>query len=150
MRNILMLVAENVLLPAVKTGESTQELIATVPVWSQALDLVGAIFILAGALFTLIAAIGLVRLPDLFSRTHAAAKPQMLGLMLMCFGLMFIMRNWQWFLICTLVLALQMVAAPVASHLLGRSGYTLGSVYTEYLIVDELEEFEQAKRNSKK
>lgn len=104
------------------------------------MDLIGALFILAGSTFTLIAAIGLVRFGDLFSRTHAAAKPQMLGLMLMLIGLVFMERSWTWFAICTLVIAIQMIAAPVASHLLGRAGYITGLVDNESLVLDELKE----------
>lgn len=107
---------------------------------TEILDLVGALFILAGSTFTLIAGIGLVRFTDLFSRTHAAAKPQMLGLMLMLVGLMFMERSWAWFAICTLVIALQMVAAPVASHLLGRAAYITGQADSESLVLDELKE----------
>ena len=95
---------------------------------------------LAGSAFTLIAGIGLVRFRDTFSRIHAAAKPQMLGLMLMCAGLVLITRSWRWFAICTLVLAIQMVAAPVASHLLGRAAYRTGLADEGPLVIDELTE----------
>ncbi len=107
---------------------------------TETLDLIGALFILAGSTFTLIAGIGLVRFNDLFSRTHAAAKPQMLGLMLMLVGLVFMERTWAWFAICTLVIAIQMVAAPVASHLLGRAAYITGLAESESLVLDELKE----------
>lgn len=108
--------------------------------WAMVSNLVGALLILAGSGFTLIAAIGLVRFKDLFSRTHASAKPQLLGLMLLCLGLSMIMRTWQWVLICTLVLAIQMIAAPVASHLLGRAAYMSGLADSESLVLDELKE----------
>ncbi|MFZ1382458.1 MAG: monovalent cation/H(+) antiporter subunit G [Scrofimicrobium sp.] len=107
---------------------------------TEALDLIGALFIMAGSTFTLIAGIGLVRFNDLFSRTHAAAKPQMLGLMLMLVGLVLMERTWAWFAICTLVIAIQMVAAPVASHLLGRAAYITGLAESESLVLDELKE----------
>lgn len=112
------------------------------PMWSQLVDLVGAIFILCGAIFTLIAAVGLVRFKDLFSRAHAGAKPQLLGLMLMCFGLMLFMRTWQWFALCTLVLTLQMISAPIGSHLVGRAGYLMGLAQTDWFVVNDLEDEE--------
>lgn len=107
--------------------------------WIQIFDIAGATLILFGALFTLIAAIGLVRLPDLFSRTHAAAKPQMLGLMLIMGGVALMMRSWHWVGLCLAVLAIQMIAAPVGSHLLGRSAYRSGLAKTASLVVDELD-----------
>lgn len=109
---------------------------------SEVLDIIGAVLILGGAVFTLIAAIGLVRLPDLFSRTHAAAKPQMLGLMLMCTGIALMMRTPAWTGVCILVLSIQVVAAPVGSHMLGRAAYRDGLAKTAMLVVDELDEEE--------
>lgn len=119
---------------------SGQSLLADKPVFSQILALIGALLIFAGAAFTLLAAIGLLRFRDLLSRTHAAAKPQMLGLMLLCAGLVLIIQTWQWVLICTLVIAIQMVAAPVASHLLGRAAYRRGLAQSDSLVTDELRE----------
>lgn len=106
--------------------------------WSQAFDIIGAAFILAGSLFTFIAALGLVRLPDLLSRMHAAAKPQMLGLALLLGGLTITLRSWQWVALAAAVLAIQMVAAPVASHMLGRAAYRRGLANTPNLVVDQL------------
>ena len=108
--------------------------------WQIALDVGGAILILLGAIFTLIAAIGVVRLPDIFSRMHAAAKPQMLGLMLVCGGIIMLQRSWAWFGICVLIVGIQVIAAPVGSHMLGRAAYRDGMAKTAMLVVDELEE----------
>lgn len=107
--------------------------------WTYLFDVLGATMMLLGSLFTFIAALGLVKLPDLFSRTHAAAKPQMLGLMLLMGGLVLMTRSWGWAGIALVVLAIQMIAAPVASHLLGRSAYRSGLAKTATLVVDELD-----------
>lgn len=108
--------------------------------WEGTLDIVGALLIFLGAVFTLIAAVGVVRLPDLFSRMHAAAKPQMLGLMLMCGGIITMKRTWVWFGLCVLIAVIQVIAAPVGSHMLGRAAYRDGMARTAMLVVDELEE----------
>ena len=49
-------------------------------------ELFSALFIFAGALLTLASAIGLVRFRDILSRMHPAAKPQVLGLVLVIIG----------------------------------------------------------------
>ena len=108
--------------------------------WEGFFDVLGSLLVLAGALFTFIAALGLVRLPDLFSRSHAAAKPQLLGLMLLLAGLTLTLRSWKWVAISAAVLAIQVVAAPVASHLLGRAAYRGGLAKTAHLVVDQLDE----------
>ena len=43
------------------------------------LDVVGALMVLAGACFTFVAALGLVRLPDLFSRSPRCGEATTLG-----------------------------------------------------------------------
>lgn len=50
------------------------------------LEIISALFVLAGALLTLASAIGLLRFRDTLSRMHPAAKPQVLGLVLILFG----------------------------------------------------------------
>ncbi|MDZ4235428.1 MAG: monovalent cation/H(+) antiporter subunit G [Dietzia sp.] len=49
-------------------------------------EVISALFVLAGSLLTLASAIGLVRFRDTLSRMHPAAKPQVLGLVLVLFG----------------------------------------------------------------
>ena len=87
------------------------------------LDWLAALLIVAGAFFSLVAGVGLFVLPDLLSRMHAAAKPQVLGLLLMLLGLAVLWRSWAWVPILLLAWVAQMVTAPVASHLVGRTGY---------------------------
>lgn len=50
------------------------------------IELISALFIFAGAALTLASAIGLVRFRDTLSRMHPAAKPQVLGLVLIIIG----------------------------------------------------------------
>ena len=61
--------------------------------WEPVLDVVGGVLILLGAALALTAAIGLVRLPDVLNRMHAASKPQTLGFLLLCVGLSLILRD---------------------------------------------------------
>ncbi len=102
------------------------------------LDLLGGALILTGALFTFLSALGLFRFRSLYARMHAATKPQMLGLLLLCAGIFFTFRTWQWALACVLVIGIQMVAAPVASHLMSRTAYRTKMGDTEDLLLDEL------------
>ena len=45
---------------------------------------------IGGAFFLLVGSIGLIRLPDFFSRNHATGKSDTLGIMLVIFGMMLI------------------------------------------------------------
>lgn len=106
--------------------------------WSTALDLVGAVLILGGALLSLVAALGVLRFPDLLTRMHAATKPQVLGLMLLCLGLGLTLRDVRSVAILLLVLLAQMLTAPVAGHMVGRASYRAGQVREDLLLRDEL------------
>ncbi len=107
---------------------------------AHALDLAGAISLLLGATLAFIGAIGLVRLPDLFARMHAATKPQTLGLLLVLTGLALSERTWSSVTTLVIVAGAQALTAPVSAHLLGRSGYRKGVVVEELLHHDELGE----------
>lgn len=95
---------------------------------------------ISGATLALIAAIGVVRLPDLLSRMHAATKPQVLGLMLVLTGLGFRLRDPEAIGILVLVALFQLVTSPVANHMVGRAAFRAGQMDDERFVVDELSE----------
>lgn len=53
-------------------------------------DILGIAAVVAGAFFMLVGSIGLIRLPDFYSRSHAVGKSDTLGIMLVIAGLMLI------------------------------------------------------------
>lgn len=108
--------------------------------WEVVLDWTGAVLLFVGVFFTLVAAIGLLRMPDIYSRMHAAAKPQLLGLMFVCAGIALEMLQWRWVVLGLVVLALQVITAPVGSHLVGRAIYRTGRADGYDMVVDELSE----------
>ena len=105
---------------------------------AQVLDLAGAISLLLGAGLALIGAIGLVRLPDLFARMHAATKPQTLGLLLILLGVALTVRTWASVATLLIVVGAQALTAPVTAHMLGRAGYRTGVTEDDLLHHDEL------------
>lgn len=104
------------------------------------LQVLGVTLIVAGVGLTLFTAIGMVRLGSLFSRMHAATKPQVLGLVLMCIGLAFVMQNPRVAATLVLVVAMQLVVAPISAHMLGRSVYRLGETDQNVIVLDEFAE----------
>ena len=103
-----------------------------------AADGVGAVCLVAGALLTVIAAIGILRFPDVLSRMHSATKPQVLGLLLVLVGLGFRLRDASSVGILLLVALFQLVTSPIASHMVGRASFRAGQVREDLLVVDEL------------
>jgi multicomponent Na+:H+ antiporter subunit G len=94
----------------------------TVP-WTGAAVVVAAVCLTTGALLTLIAAIGLVRFPDLLSRMHSVTKPQVLGLLLLIIGLALQLRDPSAIGVLLLVAVAQLATASVSSHMLSRASF---------------------------
>lgn len=103
------------------------------------LDLAAAIALLLGALFSVTAAIGVIRFPDALSRLHAATKPQILGLMFVVLAIALEDRSWATLLALVPVIVFQMLTAPISAHMVGRAGYRTGNFRPDTLVADEFE-----------
>lgn len=85
------------------------------------LDFIGGVAMVAGALFALLAAIGVHKFRDPYSRMHAAAKSPTLGLVLVTFGAALQIRTFNAVMTFTLVAILQLLTSPVGTHLAARA-----------------------------
>ncbi|RIV37433.1 monovalent cation/H(+) antiporter subunit G [Micromonospora radicis] len=102
------------------------------------LDIVAAFCLISGALLSLAAGVALVRFPDLLTRMHAAAKPQVLGLLLVLVGAGLRLRTGVDVTTLVLVGIFQLATAPVAAHMVGRAGYPQDDIRGDLLLTDEL------------
>lgn len=102
------------------------------------LDIVGAVFLLLGAMLCFAASVGLVRFPDVLTRMHAATKPQTLGLLFVVIGVALSLQNLQALGILVLVAILQLLTAPVAAHMVSRTAYRTGQAREDLLMEDDL------------
>ena len=104
------------------------------------LTVVSSVLLLVGVFLAVVAAVGLVRLPDVLSRMHAATKPATLGLLLITVGAALRMQDGSDAVKLLLVAAFQFVTAPVAAHMIARAAYRSGTGALDELVVDELRE----------
>jgi len=104
------------------------------------LDVLAAVCLGIGVLLAVVAALGVLRLPDVLTRLHAAAKPQALGVVLVAVGVGLAVRTPAAVGVVTLVVVFQLTTAPVAAHMVGRAAYRTGKVRHDLLLVDELSE----------
>jgi multicomponent Na+:H+ antiporter subunit G len=81
----------------------------------------GWVFCFLGLVVLLIAALGLLRLPDALTRQHAATKAGTLGLGLLILGVGLASGQAAWAPRLLLLLALLMLTLPLASHALARA-----------------------------
>lgn len=78
-----------------------------------------------GVFFMVVAAVGLIRLPDVYCRSHAMGKAMTLGTMLLVLGYGLAVPEAPWFKLI-LLLAFQLFTIPVASHLFCLVAYRKG------------------------
>ncbi|WP_071460543.1 monovalent cation/H(+) antiporter subunit G [Bacillus massilinigeriensis] len=84
--------------------------------------------VLTGALLSLVTAFGLIRLPDVYTRNHAASKSATLGVMLVLLGtLLYAYQDTGSFHSRLLLgIAFIFMTSPVAGHLISRAAYNSG------------------------
>ena len=95
-------------------------------------------FTTAGAIFILIAAIGVLRMPDFFLRLSVTVKSSTLGIGFIMGGVSFFFLD---FPVTTKVLAIVFflfATAPVSGHMIGRTAYFTGMKLWKNTILDEL------------
>ena len=83
--------------------------------------IIGWILLVLGSLFCLIGAIGLMRLPEFFSRVHAAGIIDSLGTILILLGLITQTQDITVIIKLVLILLFMMITGPVAVHALARA-----------------------------
>lgn len=85
-----------------------------------------AVLIVAGALFALVAALGLIRLPDLYTRMHAASKAGTVGSGLLLIAAGIASGELSVFVRASAGFVFFLLTAPVAAHLLARAAHKTG------------------------
>lgn len=86
-----------------------------------------SICLIAGALVCLLAAAGVLRLPDFFMRMHAATKAGVVGSGLVLLGVALGDGGLATWLKAGAAIAFLLLTTPVAGHLLGRAAYVGGA-----------------------
>jgi len=83
----------------------------------------GAILLLGGAFFGLIAAIGVLRFPDLYTRLHAASKAGAVGGGMVLLAVALVSFDGAIAMRALLGIGFLLLTTPVAAHLLARAHY---------------------------
>nr|WP_041268001.1 monovalent cation/H(+) antiporter subunit G [Geobacillus genomosp. 3] len=100
------------------------------------------LLVVAGALLTVISAIGALRLPDIYTRSHAISKSTTLGIMLILTGtlLHFWFRHDHVNSRLLLAIVFIFLTSPVSAHLISRAAYYSGVRPWEGTVRDDLAE----------
>lgn len=89
-------------------------------------QVITVVLVLLGGMFSLLAAIGLLRMPDLYTRMQSATKAGTLGVACTAAGAALHFRDSIAAVDGLIVIIFFFLTAPVASHLIARASYTSG------------------------
>jgi len=91
-----------------------------------------------GVFFMLVAAIGIVRLPDVFARMHAGGKASTVGISAMLLAAGFYFFDEFLFYRMLLLIALLFATLPIATSAMSRAAYLTGPSKRKHLNHDDM------------
>lgn len=106
--------------------------------------------IVVGIIFTIVTVIGILRLPDVYTRAHAASKSATLGVLSILLGvfLHFWLIKGIFSIQLILAIAFLFITSPIGGHLMSRAAYMSGVKPSELTVGDDLADvLEKAKQN---
>ncbi|BDA85985.1 hypothetical protein Sa4125_35270 [Aureimonas sp. SA4125] len=100
--------------------------------------ILAGVLVIVGAGFTAIAAIGILRLPDLFTRMHAASKAGSVGVGLMLLALALVADQTAEALRAVAAILFFILTTPISAHLLAKAAYAAGYPLWKGSVLDEM------------
>ncbi len=85
------------------------------------LEVVSGVLLVAGALFTLTGAVGLLRFPDFYTRIHAGGITETVGAGFILIGLLLRVDAWSVGVRLVVILAFLVLTSPTATHVLAQA-----------------------------
>ncbi len=110
---------------------------------SESAEVIAGVLIFLGTLISLISSVGLVRLPDVYTRSHAASKSSTVGVLFILIGTLLYFLISEGYFSIRLILGIVFVflTAPVAAHVICRAAYRADVPLTQTSAEDELKEY---------
>ncbi|MBX3042027.1 MAG: monovalent cation/H(+) antiporter subunit G [Bdellovibrionaceae bacterium] len=109
------------------------------------MNFLSLLFLIPGVFFMLVSAIGVLRLPDTYTRMHAASKAGSLGISLILLGVIFHLPSLSVIWKSLLTVFFLYLTTPVAAHILGRAAYLSGAKPSDLTVRDEILDLYQTK-----
>lgn len=90
-----------------------------------------------GGFFLMVAALGMLVLPDVFQRMHAMTKAGTLGVVSLVLGVALYHGDAATTLPAVLIIGFFLITAPIAGHMIGRAAYHRGAAKDSPLVCDQ-------------
>lgn len=101
------------------------------------IDFLTAILWIAGSAFALLAAVGVLRLPDVFTRMQASTKASTLGLGCLLIGAALQLGDFASLIRVVSIGAFVLLTTPVAGHVIARASYLADVPLWKGTVLDE-------------
>lgn len=101
-------------------------------------EIVIMILISLGTLFILLAAVGVLRMPDLFLRISVTTKAATLGVGLILIGMTLYFSDVSIGTRAIAIILFLLLTAPIGAHLIGRASYFVGVPLWKKSLMDDL------------
>ena len=85
-------------------------------------DILSDTLVIVGLLFMTLGIVGMIRMPDIYTKLHAASKSVFLGVISIAFAAMLVGSSAMGMRL-VLLSVLVLVTTPVAAHVIGRGAY---------------------------
>lgn len=102
--------------------------------------LIENILLVIGSLFMLLAAIGILRMPDLFTRLQVTSKASVMGSTCILLAVAVHFGEPQVTIRVITIIGFFALTIPVATHMLARAGYATNVPLSKETVINELEE----------
>ncbi|MEM9349275.1 MAG: monovalent cation/H(+) antiporter subunit G [Pseudomonadota bacterium] len=90
------------------------------------IEIITSILVILGAILTVLAGVGIVKLPDVYIRMHAATKVGTLGSGLIMAGAAVHFGDTDVVVRCVLIVFFLLLTAPIGAHMIGRAALGTG------------------------
>jgi multicomponent Na+:H+ antiporter subunit G len=101
------------------------------------IEIIASVLLVIGASFMFLAALGLLRMPDLMTRMHATTKAGVLGAGVMLIGVALLFGSIEVKARVLAIIAFVLITAPVAAHAIGRASYFVGVPLWRHTVRDD-------------
>ena len=100
---------------------------------------IALVLLLLGAVFMLLAAIGMLRMPDVLTRMHSSTKSATLGVGLIMLGVVLTFGDFAIGVRAFAIVIFMFSTTPVSAHMIARAAYLSGVPLWEGTLSDDLE-----------
>ncbi|MEX0681485.1 MAG: monovalent cation/H(+) antiporter subunit G [Balneolales bacterium] len=111
-------------------------------------EIIAGICLILGGFFMFVAAVGILRLPDILMRMHASTKAGTLGIGLILLAVAFTYAEIGIVSRAVATIIFVLMTAPVAAHTIGRAAYYHGIKFWKGTIVDDLKSYYERSRKA--